>query len=41
MSCSGGKSSKKGNYNKKINLKNPTGYKMGKKGELIPIYNDK
>ena len=41
MSCSGGKSTKKGNYNKVNNLKIPIGYKLGKKGEIIPIYKDK
>ncbi len=31
MSCSGGKSTKKGRYNKANNLKQPTGYTVDKK----------
>jgi len=38
MSCSGGKSTKKGKYNKTNNLKNPTGYEIDKKGNIKPIY---
>ena len=38
MSCSGGKSTKKGNYDKINNLKNPIGYEIDKKGNVKPIY---
>lgn len=38
MSCSAGKSTKKGRYNKVNNLKNPTGYTVDKKGNIKPIY---
>ena len=36
MSCSGGKSTKKGGYNKADNLKKPTGYTVDKKGNVKP-----
>jgi hypothetical protein len=42
MSCSGGKSVKKGRsgrYNKANNLKQPTGYTVDKKGNVKPKYN--
>ena len=39
MSCSGGKSVKKGRYNKANNLKQPTGYTVNKKGNVKPKYN--
>jgi hypothetical protein len=39
MSCSGGKSTKKGRYNKADNLKKPTGYTVDKKGNVKPKYN--
>jgi hypothetical protein len=38
MSCSSGKSTKKGGYNKKENLMVPIGYTIDKKGALKPIY---
>jgi hypothetical protein len=37
MSCSGGKSTKKGRYND--NLKKPTGYTVDKNGNVKPKYN--
>jgi hypothetical protein len=39
MSCSGGKSTKKGGYNKADNLKKPTRYTVDKKGNVKPKYN--
>ena len=39
MSCSGGKSVKKGKYSKKDNLKKPTGHTVDKKGNVKPMYN--
>ena len=39
MSCSGGKSTKKGKYSKTNNLKKPTGYTVDKKGNIKPMYN--
>jgi hypothetical protein len=39
MSCSGGKSTKKGRYNKADNLKKPTGYTVDKNGNVKPKYN--
>ena len=39
MSCSGGKSTKKGNYSKVDNLKKPTEYTVDKKGNVKPKYN--
>jgi len=38
MSCSGGKSVKKGGYNKVNNLKQPVSYTIDKKGNIKPIY---
>jgi hypothetical protein len=38
MSCSGGKSTAKGRYNKANNLKQPTGYTVDNKGNVKPIY---
>lgn len=38
MSCSGGKSTKKGRYNKANNLKQPTEYTVDKNGNIKPIY---
>ena len=38
MSCSGGKSTKKGSYNKANNLKKPTGYTVDSKGNIKPLY---
>ena len=38
MSCLGGKSTKKGKYNKINNLKNPIGYELDKNGNIKPIY---
>lgn len=40
MSCSGGKSTSKGSYNKATNLKSPTGYTIDKKGNIKPTYNE-
>jgi hypothetical protein len=39
MSCTGGKSTKKGRYNKANNLKQPTEYIVDKKGNIKPKYN--
>ena len=39
MSCSGGKSTKKGKYSKTNTLKKPTGYTVDKKGNVKPMYN--
>ena len=39
MSCLGGKSTKKGGYNKADSLKKPTGYTVDKKGNVKPKYN--
>jgi hypothetical protein len=38
MSCSGGKSVKKGSYNKTNNLKQPISYTIDKNGNVKPIY---
>ena len=38
MTFSGGKSTKKGKYNKINNLKNPIGYELDKNGNIKPIY---
>jgi hypothetical protein len=38
MSCSGGKSVKKGGYNKTNNLKQPISYTIDKNGNVKPIY---
>ena len=38
MSCTGGKSTSKGRYNKTNNLKQPTGYTVDAKGNIKPIY---
>ena len=38
MSCSGGKLTKKGRYNKKTNLQNPIDYTVDKNGNIKPIY---
>jgi hypothetical protein len=38
MSCSGGKSTKKGRYSKTDNLKKPTEYTVDKKGNVKPKY---
>ena len=40
MSCSGGKSTMKGSYNKATNLKSPTSYTIDKKGNIKPLYNE-
>jgi len=39
MSCSGGKSTKKGRYNKANNLKPPVSYTIDSKGNVKPKYN--
>ena len=39
MSCSGGKSTKKGRYNKANNLKQPVSYTIDRKGNVKPKYN--
>jgi hypothetical protein len=41
MSCNGGKSTKKGKYNKKQNLMNPVSYTIDKNGNVKPIYKTK
>ena len=41
MSCSSGKSTKKGYYNKANNLKQPIGYTIDSKGNIKPIYDKK
>jgi hypothetical protein len=38
MSCSGGKSVKKGRYNKAQNLQKPIDYTIDKNGNVKPIY---
>jgi hypothetical protein len=38
MSCSSGKSTKKGRYNKANNLKQPISYTIDSKGNVKPIY---
>lgn len=38
MSCSSGKSTKKGSYNKANNLKSPISYIIDKKGNIKAIY---
>ena len=38
MSCSSGKSTKKGSYNKANKLKQPISYTIDKKGNVKPIY---
>jgi hypothetical protein len=38
MSCTGGKSVKKGRYNKTNNLKKPTGYTVDKNGNVKSTY---
>ena len=38
MSCTRGKSTKKGRYNKANNLKQPTEYTVDSKGNIKPIY---
>jgi hypothetical protein len=38
MSCSGGKSTAKGRYNKANNLKQPISYMIDSKGNVKPIY---
>jgi hypothetical protein len=38
MSCSSGKLTKKGRYNKANNLKKPISYTIDKKGNVKPIY---
>jgi len=38
MSCSGGKSTSKGRYNKANNLKQPISYTIDSKGNVKPIY---
>ena len=41
MSCSGGKSTKKGRYNKAKNFKQPISYTIDSKGNVKPIYSTK
>jgi len=41
MSCSSGKSTKKGKYDKIKNLKQPIGYTIDKNGKLKAIYSSK
>jgi hypothetical protein len=38
MSCGSGSGTKKGGYNKKNNLKQPTSYTIDKNGNVKPIY---
>jgi hypothetical protein len=38
MSCSGSKSTMKGNYSKVNNLKQPLSYTIDSKGNVKPIY---
>ena len=38
MSCTGGKSVKKGRYNKAQNLQKPIDYTIDKRGNVKPIY---
>lgn len=38
MSCTGGKSVKKGQYNKVNNVKQPISYTIDKNGNVKPLY---